>query len=260
MALHSSLVELAHQAPRLDVPAAARGVLAEAQELLRNALLHREDEVELAAWFSRLIIDVVRSPAVSSPVLLTGAVARGDALPTIPVTWIGEDPNLGQLLRSADLDGHSVDESSVARRVDAGLRVGAGGEEALLAEALQKRPPAVTLIDGLPDRNAPVDIQAHLLSPIAAIARWAAPAPRPTLDRISIAVERGLFRASEGEVLSAAWQTGMSIEARRWMDHATNRECRFDSLPALHRTAYGAASRGVAATFTAIAARECAAD
>ena len=80
--LHSSLRELALQANRCESTAAARGILSEAQELLRNALRHRESVTELTAWFSRLVSDVVRSPAIASPVRLTGAVSRGDAIPS----------------------------------------------------------------------------------------------------------------------------------------------------------------------------------
>ncbi|WP_236251941.1 hypothetical protein [Corynebacterium striatum] len=204
MPLHQSLADLSELAAHCQSPATARGLLAEAQDLLRNSLDHRADELELAAWFSRVITDIVRSPGVSSPVRLSGPAARGDALPSMVVTWLGDDSELESIISDAGLKGSSVAEST-ASRADAGLPLGAGSEAELLSAALDQRPPALRLVDGLPDRNAPVDVQAGLLAPIAAIARWAAPAPRPTPDRLAIGVERELLEASEAEALSLSW-------------------------------------------------------
>lgn len=63
MPLHQSLADLSELAVHCQSPATARGLLAEAQDLLRNSLDHRADELELAAWFSRVITDIVRSLA-----------------------------------------------------------------------------------------------------------------------------------------------------------------------------------------------------
>lgn len=254
MPLHASLTDLAEQAPRCESLPAARGVLAEAQELLRNAAQHREDELALAAWFSRIVSDVIHSPAVDSSVRLSGAAARGDALPSIPVAFLGEDESLVELLESVGLS--ACPEDSTSRRVDAGYPVGAGGEQQLFTEALEQRPPALQLIDGLPDRNTSVSIQATLLSPIAAIARWAAPSPRPTPDRLAIAAERELLTKSEAEELTRAWETGMRLELRRWIDHVHDHPVLLADMPPLDRTAYGEACRCVAEVFTAIVARD----
>lgn len=254
--LHSSLRELAKQANRCDSTAAARGILAEAQELLRNALLHRESETELAAWFSRIVSDVVRSPAISSQVRLTGAVSRGDAIPSMPITWLGEDNELLELLESVGLKGRQAEEELLAWRVDAGYPVGIGGEQQLLEEALAIRPPGMTYVNGLPDPEMEVDVEAYLLAPIAGIARWAAPSPRPTLDRLEIAIERQLLNPSESEALAVAWEAAVSIEMRRWLENVESHSTTFANLPALDKTAYGAAARMVAEAFAAISARE----
>lgn len=254
--LHTSLQELAAQANRCDSRAAARGILSEAQELLRNALRHRENETELSAWFSRVVSDVVLSPAVASHVRLTGAVSRGDAIPSMPITWLGKDDELLELFESVGLQGREAEEDFLAWRVDAGYPVGIGGEQQLLQEALDLRPPALAVVNGLPDPETQVDIEAYLLAPIAGIARWATPSPRPTLDRLEIAIERQLLSPSEAQSLSVAWETGISIEMRRWLENMDGRSTTLANLPALDRTAYGAACRLVAETFAAISARE----
>lgn len=253
--LHSSLRELALQANRCESTAAARGILSEAQELLRNALRHRESETELTAWFSRLVSDVVRSPAIASPVRLTGAVSRGDAIPSMPITWLGEDEQLLEILESVGLKGRQAEDEFLAWRVDAGYPVGIGGEQQLLDEALSLRPPALKVVNGLPDPDSEVDIESYLLAPIAGIARWAAPSPRPTLDRLEIAIERQLLSQSESQSLAVAWETAISIAMRRWLANMDGRSTTLDNLPALDRTAYGAACRLVAQTFAAISAR-----
>lgn len=253
--LHSSLRELAAQANRCDSIATARGILSEAQELLRNALRHRESETELAAWFSRVVSDVVRSPAIASQVRLTGAVSRGDSIPSMPITWLGKDDQLLELLESVGLQGRQADENIRAWRVDAGYPVGIGGEQQLLNEALALRPPALKVVNGLPDPDSEVDIEEYLLAPVAGIARWAAPSPRPTIDRLEIAIERQLLSASESQSLTVAWETAISIAMRRWLANMDGRLTTLDNLPALDRTAYGAACRLVAETFAAISAR-----
>lgn len=98
MPLHQSLADLSELAAHCQSPATARGLLAEAQDLLHNSLDHSANELELATWFSRIITDIVRSPGVASPVRLSGPVARGDALPSMTITWLGEDPQLESIL------------------------------------------------------------------------------------------------------------------------------------------------------------------
>src|SRR5690625_5063895 len=169
--LHSSLRELALQANRCESTAAARGILCEAQDLLRNALRHRESETELTAWFSRLVSDVVRSPAIASQVRLTGAVSRGDSIPSMPITWLGKDDQLLELLESVGLQGRQADENILAWRVDAGYPVGIADEQQLLDEAMAMRAPGLTVVNGLPDQDSEVDIEEYLLAPVAGIAR-----------------------------------------------------------------------------------------
>ena len=255
MPLHQSLADLSELAAHCQSPATARGLLAEAQDLLHNSLDHSANELELATWFSRIITDIVRSPGVASPVRLSGPVARGDALPSMAITWLGEDPQLESIFRDVGLVGHPAEEN-MASRADAGLALGVGSEDALLKEALDLRPPALKVVDGLPDRNAPVDIQGVLLAPIAAIARWAATAPRPTPDRLAIGVERELLDAAEAEALSLAWGTGIALELRQWHAGVNGRDGVLATLPPLDRTAYGSACRTVSANFESIDKRQ----
>lgn len=255
MALHPSLLDLAEAAPRCESEASARGVLAESLELLRNALEHGEKEVALAAWFSRVVGDVIHSPALASTIRLTGAFGRGDGLPTIPVVYLGRDERVASLLDAVGLK-HASSDDTLARRVDSGLPVGVGGELELLRDALDKRPPALRLIDGLPDRNVEVDVQSTLLAPIAAIARWAAPSPRPTPDRLAIAGERELLQLSEVEALTTAWETGLKIELGRWYDHVSDHPVVLADLTPFTRTAYGSATRTVSEVLSSLEARE----
>lgn len=255
MALHQSLVDLGQQAPRCDRVATARGVLAEAQELLRNAVFHDADEVELASWFSRLVVDVAHSPAVSTPAVITGAFATGDGLPTTTVRYLGQDEHLAELFDAVGLN-HSSATDSLAARVDAGLAWDEHDEQALLAEALKQRPPKLELINGLPDRNSPVNVGRYLASPIAAIARWSAPAPRPTPDRLAIGGERGLLSPFEVDTLTLAWVTGLALELRSWVEHVNHTESSLGDLPPIARTAYGSACRSVAETLASLAARQ----
>ena len=111
------------------------------------------------------------------------------------------------------------------------------------------------MVDGLPDRDAAVDIKATLLSPIAAIARWAAPGPRPTVDRLAIGVERDLLTAADAESLDLAWRTGYALELRRWYEGVSDRRATLRDLPPLDRTAYGSACRIVSAAFESISRR-----
>lgn len=251
MALHQSLLDLSELASHCQSRATARGLLAESQDILRNAVAHQDNEIELAHWYSHLLVDIVRSPGVNSPVRLTGAAARGDQLPSMPVEWIGQDSDLQEVFSDVGLQAHEAADS-IASRVDAGLPLGNGGEQALLEEALTKRPPTLKMVDGLPDRDAAVDIKATLLSPIAAIARWAAPGPRPTVDRLAIGVERAVLTATDAESLDLAWRTGYALELRRWYERVSDRPATLRDLPPLDRTAYGSACRIVSAVFESI--------
>lgn len=218
--LHQSLLDLAEQAPRCQDVATARGVLAESHELLRNAVAHRSDPVELTHWYSALLTRTIHSPAITelsgpavAQIVLTGAIGRGDGLPTSRIEWLtvttdsaaagsAADQEVAELLRSVGLtpaphDGElaptdragwltriaaaagSDDAALVGIFDDAGtwlrehLLNQFGSAVPLLVEAVDHRPPALRSAHGLPDREAAVDILRDLLVPIAGIARWA---------------------------------------------------------------------------------------
>lgn len=264
--LHSSLVELGQMAQRCDSVAAARGIAAEAQELARNAVRHRTEEVRLALWFSRLITDLAASPALSPltrDIRFTGAIARGDGLPSLPIMWFGSAPDFAQLLTHVGLKVAPAPNTPVFL-VDASLPLPADPhptsteslDNTLLQCALASRPPTLHLVDGLPDREAEVNVEQNLLDPVAAIARWVAPAPRPTLDRLAIGRERELLTSGELEALTLAWQTGLALELRHWVDHVGAQPVSLSHLPPLDRTAYGSACRSVSETLAGIAARK----
>lgn len=254
MPLHESLTDLGELATHCQSPAHARGLLEEAQDLVRNATAHRGDGVELAAWFSRVVTDIVRSPGLASPVRLTGAAALGDLLPSLPITWLGTDERLEMVITEAGLTCGAVQDCA-STRADAGLPLGSGGEEELYAEAVSQRPAPLQLVDGLPDRLADVSIRFSLLAPISAIARWAAPAPRPTQDRLAIGVERELLTTAEAEGLSLAWGTGIALELGRWYEGVVQHSIVLGDLPPLDRTAYGSACRTVSAACESIMIR-----
>ena len=113
MALHQSLLDLSELAPHCQSRATARGLLAEAQDILRNAVAHQDNEIELAHWYSRLITDIVRSPGVNSPVRLSGAAARGDQLPSMPVVWMGDDADLQKVFADVGLQAHAAADLSL---------------------------------------------------------------------------------------------------------------------------------------------------
>ncbi|APT93762.1 hypothetical protein CPHO_08840 [Corynebacterium phocae] len=259
MALHQSLLDLGEQAARCSTTATAKGVLAEATDLIRNALFHREQETALSAWYSRLLSDVVRSPALAphtGEVRLTGSVALGDASPTATVRWLGSSPELEELLSAVGIKGEQA-KDSLPHRVDSGLPVGIDGEKQLFRAALEQRPPAVQISNGLPDPTQAVDFKAFLLLPIQSLARWAAPSPRPTPDRLAIGLERELLTPEEFESLNQAWKTGLALDYRNWLDGVDvySRELQVRDLAALDRTAYGAACWMVAGAFDSIKVR-----
>ncbi|MDO5032673.1 hypothetical protein [Corynebacterium sp.] len=257
MALHESLTDLSELAAHCQSPATARGLLAESQDLVRNAYAHRTNELELASWFSRVVTDIVRSHGLGSPVRLTGAAARGDLLPSMPITWLGKDPELEALLEDVNLDGHSVAEDPTTR-ADAGLAVSAEDTAALLEAALALRPHTLSLVDGLPDPQAEADVHRTLLAPIAAIARWACPESQSTVDRLAIGVARELLAEDEAEALQLAWATGLALELAQWNEGMAAQATTLGSLPPLYRSAYGSACRSVSAVCGALAARHAA--
>lgn len=260
--LHQSLTELAQQAPQSPSPAVARGVLAEARDLMRNALDHRAPENELTAWFSAVLADTLTSPAVREldPTLVpTGAVARGDATPATAVQWLSDGGSeVADLFTSVGLhvgEIHPASSAPAALRIDAALDTPASPSPSLLADAVTHRPPALQLHQGLPDRSTPVDITAHLLNPAVDVARWADPRPARTLDRLSAGVANGSLTEEEASALGQAWETGIALQLRRWRDGVPDHEIAVDDLPALDRSAYGAAARLVGGALRSLAAR-----
>lgn len=264
--LHPSLRDLAEQAPLSTTTATARGVLVEAQQLLRNALEHRTPESALTVWFSDLVLATLACPAVvgalPSPVTPTGPFARGDALPTSAVTWFAEPgadtTGLADLLTSADLAvgvPPADDAGLLAARVDAHLLTPTSPSDELLHLAVSHRPPAFRALAGLPDPDMPVDVTSSLLRPIADIARWAAPGQRSTPERLEAGHDRGLLTEDEVQALSQAWETALALQFRRWADRVDSQPAALGDLPALHRSAYGAAARQVAGVLRALAGR-----
>lgn len=264
--LHPSLRDLAEQAPLSPTTATARGVLLEAQQLLRNALEHRTPETLLTEWFSDVVLATMQCPAVagklSAPVTPTGDFARGDALPTSPVVWFAEPgadtSQLAALLTSAGLTVAPPPADGVdllAARVDAHLVTPATATDELLELAISHRPPALRALAGLPDPDVIADVTAALLRPIADVARWAAPAERSTLDRLTVGHNRELLTGEEVEALAQARETGLALQFGRWSDRVDSRPTALGDLPALHRSAYGAAARQVAGVLRALAGR-----
>lgn len=304
--LHQSLLELAEQAPHCQDEATARGILAESHELLRNAVAHRADALELTRWYSTLVSDVLHSPAVSdaagagvAQIVLTGAIGRGDGLPTSHIHWFtvtgSVDSDGGrahaaitELLESVDLEAAPHEQGLTAagreewlRRIreaaargdarqiglfdDAGswmreqLLEHLGSALPLLREAVNHRPPALRAANGLPDREAAVDIHRDLLTPVSAIARWAGLTGRTrtlsTPEQITAAQTNGILTTEEADLLQQGWKTGLELQLRRWRDHVVGHESTAEDLTALQRSSYGAASRGVAGAIRSLAVR-----
>lgn len=312
--LHQSLLDLAEQAPRCEQVAIVRGVLAESHELLRNALAHNAPAVELSRWYSTLVSDALHSPAIvelsgDNQLILTGAIGRGDGLPTSKVEWLlltdastdaahharaatvsGDDVNseISRILESVGLHPTPLtgafspaDRSTWEKRIEqaaaagdpAGIEVFAdagtwlrehllrhlGTVLPLLHEAIDHRPPALRSEHGLPDRDAVVDIGRELLTPVTTIARWAGLSARThclaTQEYLHAAHAAGILNEDEADLLQQGWLTGLDLQFHRWMDHVESRETTAADLPALQRSAFGAASRGVAWVVRSLAAR-----
>ncbi|MCK7638134.1 nucleotidyltransferase [Corynebacterium sp. P7202] len=91
--LHDSLTDLAEQAPLCASAATVRGVLTESHDLLRNALNHSADAVEVTRWYTALVTDALHSPgaralAGDADIVVTGAYGRGSGTPTAPLHWL----------------------------------------------------------------------------------------------------------------------------------------------------------------------------
>ncbi len=287
--MHPSLIDLGEQAPRCTDTPTLRGVLAESQDLLRNAFDHNEDPQDLVRWFSQLLTDALHSQAVTdltggAQLVLTGAVGRGDALPSSPITWLTVAPptvdsanidttKLSQLIAQVGLVVektplgsqaltrkqwrariHSANATELALFTDAGTWcleevLQLPDATPLLIEALAHRPPSLKLNDSLPDRDVPVDIRKELLYPIIAIARWAGVTAQShalaTCDRLADATAAGVLNSDQADYLTQAWQAGLRLQFMRFTDRVHSHATTAESLPAIQRSLYGASARMV---------------
>jgi len=288
--MHPSLSELNTEARRASSPTMARGILAEAQDLLRNALDHGESEPALAHWFSHTLQEWAESPAVAeitggSRLRFTGPVARFDAIPTDTFTWLisgdapGANEQLRELFDAADLHVGDLpapasaahwsgaaaaaavdrDVAKIAYWVDAGYLTAPEVAEALIAPSLAHLPPTLRLAEGLPDYDTPVDVRGTLMDPVVAVARWAGLQAHTTSGdaphRLSEAQRQGILTQDEAEALNQAWATGLGMELRAWRHGTWGQEETMRSLPSLDRSAYGAAARLVSVALRSIAGR-----
>ncbi|MBG9319344.1 nucleotidyltransferase [Corynebacterium belfantii] len=290
--LHESLTELAELAPQCSDTPTVRGVLAESQDLVRNAIDHGERPQALVEWFSRLVSDVLHSEAIAdmtggAQLVLTGAIGRGDALPFSPIKWltvgeshvdttpvsdlitsvglVAEHTRLGPTARTKQewlsMIG-TAQGSELAVFADAGTWcleevVALPDHKPLLTDAIEHRPPTLRTHDGLPSRDMSVDIRKDLLYPIIAIARWAGVAAHSrdfsTRRRIPAAVAAGILTTSQADFLRQAWDAGLQLQFRRWTDRVHSHAATAESLPAIQRSIYGASSRLVSDVIRALA-------
>ena len=93
------------------------------------------------------------------------------------------------------------------------------------------------------------------VTPAVDVARWADPRQARTLDRLTAGVAAGRLTEDEASALSQAWETGVALQLRRWRDGVPDHEILVEDLPALDRSAYGAAARLVGGALRSLAAR-----
>ncbi|MBI8999949.1 nucleotidyltransferase [Corynebacterium sp. CCM 9185] len=121
--LHESLLDLAEQAPLCTSAATTRGVLAESHDLLRNALNHSVDVVEVTRWYTGLVTDTLHSPGAGSltggaDIIITGPYGRGSGTPTAKLHWL-------TVLPSEEDDTDQDPTGQLSRLVaDAGILLG----------------------------------------------------------------------------------------------------------------------------------------
>ncbi|AJC13390.1 Nucleotidyltransferase substrate binding domain protein [Corynebacterium pseudotuberculosis] len=291
--MHESLTELSELAPQCADAPTARGLLTEGQDLVRNAIAHGERPQALIEWFSRLVSDVLHSEGIAeitrgAQIVLTGAIGRGDALPASPIKWltVGSDEvttaELDSLLTNVGLIteqtrfGHqprsksewcgmiaNADGPELAIFADAGSWclqevITHADHRLLLIDAINQRPPALRLHEGLPDKDVPVDVRQDLLYPIIAIARWASVAAGSTevstRRRINAGVEAGLLSQTQADFLRQAWESGLDLQFKRWTDRVHSHKTTVDTLPAIQRSIFGASSRMVSDVARVLAA------
>ncbi|MCK7642785.1 nucleotidyltransferase [Corynebacterium sp. CCM 8835] len=157
--LHDSLTDLAEQAPLCASAATVRGVLTESHDLLRNALNHSADVLEVTRWYTTLVTDALHSPGAVSltrgaEIVITGPYSRGSGTPTAKLHWLTVLPSdventtgdpsteLAALVsESGILLGHlpgpmgPADRSTWSARIDSAVGTGDGAALGLLADA-----------------------------------------------------------------------------------------------------------------------------
>lgn len=297
--LHTSLQELAQIAGECEDLAMLRGVAAEGQDLLRNAIEHDSPAHEVVPWYSTLMSDALHSDAVLDAtggvrLVLSGAVGRGDALPSSTITWLAvgpegakfeDDPTevIAVLLRelgfvvaqqtdrlhprpkNAWLD--HIDEAGGAelhRFADAGtwaLRRVHQREnfQDLLNAALALQPPVVNANAGLPEAAAVVSVRDQLLAPIVGLARWAgacAECPSAaTPERLQYAEDAEVLSTNEASLLLEAFNAAQALELQRWAQRVQAAKTTPASLTAIQRSIFGASARSVADVMRSVSAR-----
>ncbi|WP_192795848.1 MULTISPECIES: putative nucleotidyltransferase substrate binding domain-containing protein [unclassified Corynebacterium] len=129
----------------------------------------------------------------------------------------------------------------------------------LLSHAAKVRPPAIEVIDGLPKRDRVVDMHAELVVPLAKLARWASMRAGSTVTetdrRIAAAEVAGVLSHHEAAYAREAWTAAITLQLHRWADRAGGHVMRWDLLPQLDRSAFGAASRLLSDVFAAVDTR-----
>ncbi|MDO4908365.1 MAG: putative nucleotidyltransferase substrate binding domain-containing protein [Corynebacterium sp.] len=258
--LHASLVELGEQASLCEDEANARGVLREALDLARNAADHNADPIEVAAWLSRLVKDVLSSPALHSKTRIAGAFGRDEGLPASPLILVDADPELLEFFRSAGYNALAVALSdpnnieALIARADLGEPLTREEAKRLAEYAFEHRPPALQVQDGLPSKAVSVDIHADLIVPVVALARWAAidsgVCCSNTMTRLS---EQTSLLVAETDSLREAWQAGMRLQLANWSDkiHVET----YEEMSQIQRAQFGASCRAVADTIRAVSDR-----
>ncbi|MBZ8176302.1 hypothetical protein GSS88_00575 [Corynebacterium sp. 3HC-13] len=276
--LHPSLIELAEQAPRCQDLATARGVVVESHQLFRNALAHDVKPEALTSWYSDIITSLLRCPAVSLAgyrIVPSGAVGRGEALPDSPISWLLEKngslsakhpETIFQLfhgthvpIEESDVDPRFLLDAAITTHPSQVSTLSPHQRQDLLTEALALHPPAIKVSNGLPDRGTVVSIRKNLLVPVVRIARWAAAeagsSELSTPRRLSAAAQAGVLREPEAALLIQGFHSGVRLQLQRWLDGVYDHEVTAETLPALQRSEFGAASRDLSQIFRAIHSR-----
>ncbi len=298
--LHESLEDLSEVAQHCDHLATVRGVIAESQDLMRNAVDHAAKPQELVAWYSRLLSDALHSEGVLDAtggvrLVLSGAVGRGDALPSSTITWLALSPaqaeedvtdatdvvagmlrDLGLTVAQASLRSAPASRQQWLQRIEAAtgqtlaFYADAGTwslrrvnelspTDELLRQALALQPPLVHSQQGMPSTASVVSVRDQLLAPIVGLARWAGVAAEcpsaATPDRLRYAQHAHLLSETEVTSLLQAFDAAQDLELQRWRQRVQAAHTTPTSLTAIQRSVFGASARLVADVMRAVQAR-----